>query len=79
MDFGDVHTPTGATSTSDPHHEVDPEVDPRKANPHRALTAPATPGRSLTPWSVAFRPWPTWSAGRSRSVIPRTASRPSAN
>jgi hypothetical protein len=34
MDFGDVHTATGATSTSEPHHEVDPEVDPRKANPH---------------------------------------------
>lgn len=34
MDFGDVHTPTGATSTSEAHHEVDPEVDPRKANPH---------------------------------------------
>jgi hypothetical protein len=34
MDFGDAHTPTGATSTSEPHHEVDPEVDPRKANPH---------------------------------------------
>ena len=34
MDYGDVHTPTGATSTSEPHHEVDPEVDPRKANPH---------------------------------------------
>jgi hypothetical protein len=34
MDFGDVHTPTGATSTSEPHHEADPEVDPRKANPH---------------------------------------------
>lgn len=34
MDFGDVHTPTGATSTSAPNHEVDPEVDPRKANPH---------------------------------------------
>jgi hypothetical protein len=34
MDFGDVHTPTGATSTSEPAHEVDPEVDPRKANPH---------------------------------------------
>jgi hypothetical protein len=34
MDFGDTHTPTGATSTSEPHHEVDPEVDPRKANPH---------------------------------------------
>ena len=34
MDFGDVHTPTGGTSTSEPHHEVDPEVDPREANPH---------------------------------------------
>jgi len=34
MDFGDVHTPTGATSTSEPHHEVDPQVDPRKTNPH---------------------------------------------
>lgn len=34
MDFGDVHSATGATSTSEPHHEVDPEVDPRKANPH---------------------------------------------
>ena len=34
MDFGDVHTPTGATSTSDPSHEADVEVDPRKANPH---------------------------------------------
>jgi hypothetical protein len=34
MDFGDAHTPTGATSTSEPPHEVDPEVDPRKANPH---------------------------------------------
>jgi hypothetical protein len=34
MDFGDVHTPTGATSTSEPDHEVDIEVDPRKANPH---------------------------------------------
>lgn len=36
MDFGDVHTPTGATSTSEPHHETDPEVDPRKANPHES-------------------------------------------
>lgn len=36
MDFGDVHTPTGATSTSAPQHEVDPEVDPRKANPHES-------------------------------------------
>jgi hypothetical protein len=34
MDFGDVHTPTGATSTSEPAHETDVEVDPRKANPH---------------------------------------------
>ena len=34
MDFGEVHTPTGATSTSEPHHEVDPQVDPREANPH---------------------------------------------
>jgi hypothetical protein len=34
MDFGEVHSSTGATSTSEPHHEVDPEVDPRKANPH---------------------------------------------
>jgi hypothetical protein len=34
MDFGEVHTPTGATSTSEPHHETDPEVDPRRANPH---------------------------------------------
>jgi hypothetical protein len=34
MDFGDVHTATGGTSTSEPHHEVDPQVDPRKANPH---------------------------------------------
>lgn len=34
MDFGDLHTPTGATSTSEPHHESDPAVDPRKANPH---------------------------------------------
>jgi hypothetical protein len=32
MDFGDVHTPTGATSTSEPHHAADPELDPRKAN-----------------------------------------------
>ena len=32
--FDDVHTPSGATSTSEPNHEVDPEVDPRKANPH---------------------------------------------
>jgi hypothetical protein len=34
MDFGDEHTPTGATSTSEPNHEADIEVDPRKANPH---------------------------------------------
>jgi hypothetical protein len=32
--FGDEHTPTGATSTSEPPHEADIEVDPRKANPH---------------------------------------------
>jgi hypothetical protein len=31
---GDGHTPTGATSTSEPAHEADIEVDPRKANPH---------------------------------------------
>jgi hypothetical protein len=40
MDFGDVHIPTGATSTSEPHHEVDPEVDPRKANPHEPSRPP---------------------------------------
>jgi hypothetical protein len=40
MDFGEVHTPTGATSTSEPHHEVDPEVDPRKANPHERDAPP---------------------------------------
>jgi hypothetical protein len=34
MEFEDVHTPTGATSTSEPNHEVDIEVDPRRANPH---------------------------------------------
>jgi hypothetical protein len=34
MGFGDVHTPTGSTSTSEPSHEVDVEIDPRKANPH---------------------------------------------
>jgi hypothetical protein len=34
--LGDVHTPTGATSTSEPHHETDIEVDPRKANPHES-------------------------------------------
>ena len=34
MDFGDVHTPSGAVSTSEPHHAVDYAVDPRKANPH---------------------------------------------
>jgi hypothetical protein len=39
MDFGDEHTPTGATSTSEPNHEVDPEVDPRKANPHEKRRA----------------------------------------
>ena len=35
MDFGDEHTPTGATSTSEPNHEV----DPRKANPHEKQRA----------------------------------------
>jgi hypothetical protein len=39
MDFGDEHTPTGATSTSEPNHEVAPEVDPRKANPHEKRRA----------------------------------------
>jgi hypothetical protein len=34
MVLGDVQTPTGSISTSEPNHEVDPEVDPRKANPH---------------------------------------------
>ena len=34
MDFGDVHTQPGSTSTSEPSHETDLEVDPRKANPH---------------------------------------------
>jgi hypothetical protein len=34
MDFGDTHTATGATSTSDPSHETDVEVDPRRSNPH---------------------------------------------
>jgi hypothetical protein len=34
MEFGEAHTPTGSTSTSEPNHEVDLEVDPRKANPH---------------------------------------------
>jgi hypothetical protein len=40
MDFGDVHTATGATSTSEPNHEVDPQVDPRKANPHEPSRPP---------------------------------------
>ena len=40
MEFGDVHTPTGATSTSEPHHEVDPQIDPRKANPHERSRPP---------------------------------------
>src|ERR1700680_833044 len=44
MDFGDVHTRTGATSTSAPHHEVDPEVDPRKANPHEPSRPARRPG-----------------------------------
>jgi hypothetical protein len=34
LDFGDVHSPTGATSTSALNHETDLEVDPRQANPH---------------------------------------------
>ena len=34
LDFGDVHTVTGATSTSDARYQSDIEVDPRKANPH---------------------------------------------
>ena len=33
----DVHTPTGATSTSESHHEGDPGADPRKANPHELM------------------------------------------
>ena len=33
----DVHTPTGATSTSASHHEGDPGADPRKANPHELM------------------------------------------
>ena len=36
-EFGDVHAPTGATSTSEPHHEGDPRVDRRKANPHELM------------------------------------------
>jgi len=32
--FDEEHTPTGSTSTSEPSHETDIEVDPRKANPH---------------------------------------------
>ena len=40
MDFGDAHPVTGATSTSEPHHEVDPQVDPRKANPHEPTRPP---------------------------------------
>jgi hypothetical protein len=40
MDFGEVHTATGATSTSEPNHEVDPQVDPRKANPHELSRPP---------------------------------------
>jgi hypothetical protein len=33
----DVHTPTGATSTSESHHEGDRRVDPRKANLHELM------------------------------------------
>ena len=36
VDFSDLHTPTGGTSTSSPNHEADLEVDPRKANPHES-------------------------------------------
>jgi hypothetical protein len=63
MDFGDVHTPIGATSSSDPHYQVDPAVDPRKANPHelsrrerRRVTgcgAIPAPERSLRPSGYA--------------------------
>ena len=45
MDFGDAHPATGATSTSEPHHEVDPEVDPRKATPHEPCNRPPPPSR----------------------------------
>ena len=38
MDFGEVHTPTGATSTSEPHHEVDPAGRPPQGQPARALS-----------------------------------------
>ena len=37
MEFGDVHTPTGATSTSEPNHEGDPRVDGCTANPHELM------------------------------------------
>ena len=36
-EFGDVQAPTGATSTSQPHHEGNPRVDRRKANPHELM------------------------------------------
>ena len=36
-ELGDVRAPTGVTSTSEPHHEGDPGVDPRKANPHELM------------------------------------------
>lgn len=35
--FGDVHTPTGATSTSDPHQKGGPRVERRKTNPHELM------------------------------------------
>jgi hypothetical protein len=35
LDFGDIHTPTGATSTSTPNHDVDLEVEPRQSEPAR--------------------------------------------
>jgi hypothetical protein len=36
-EFGDVPTPAGATSSSEPHHDGDPRVDRRKANPHELM------------------------------------------
>ena len=43
-----THTPTGATSTSEPHHEVDPEVDPAQGQPARTVPAPSPPRRALS-------------------------------
>ena len=42
-EFGDVHAPTGATRTSESHHEGDRRVDGRKANPHELMPARAPP------------------------------------